>query len=73
MKLFILAAALSAALSAPAYAGMANPPVVPPRGTEGPDVRSRIEPRGVEGADVRAMIESRGTEGPDVRVRDDAR
>jgi hypothetical protein len=39
----------------------------PIKGTEGPDVRAKIESKGIEGPDVRAKIESKGIEGPDVR------
>ncbi len=41
----------------------------PVKGTEGPDVRYRVEPKGTEGPDVRlvARVAPKGTEGPDVR------
>jgi hypothetical protein len=44
-------------------------PRVPPKGTEGPDVRVRVEPKGQEGPDVRRIRETdcHGVEGPDVR------
>ena len=44
-----------------------DPPKVPPKGIEGPDIRHRVEPKGTEGPDVRAKVEPRGFEGPDVR------
>jgi hypothetical protein len=45
----------------------AEPPRVPPRGTEGPDIRAKVEPKGVTGPDVRAKVEPKGIEGPNVR------
>lgn len=44
-------------------------PRVPPKGTEGPDVRVRVEPKGQQGPDVRLIRETdcHGVEGPDVR------
>jgi len=53
------AAALVALLSAPAYAGMADPSAVPPRGIEGPDVRAHDRVEGIEGPDVRARHDGR--------------
>ena len=47
----------------------ADIPRVPPKGTEGPDVRATVEPKGVEGPDVRSfpVPPFRGTEGPETR------
>jgi hypothetical protein len=44
-------------------------PRVPPKGTEGPDVRARVEPKGQEGPDVRRTRDGdwQGVEGPDAR------
>ena len=55
-------------IASPTFAA-SNGPRVPPKGTEGPDVRhhAKVEPKGTEGPDVRAKMESRGIEGPDVR------
>ena len=36
---------------APAFAAL-DPPKVPPKGTEGPDIRT-VEPKGIEGPDIR--------------------
>ncbi len=55
------------AVVAPAFAATERP-AVPPKGTEGPDIR-KVEPKGTEGPDIRAKIEPRGTEGPDVRSK----
>jgi hypothetical protein len=49
-------------------------PRVPPKGTEGPDVRARVEPKGQEGPDVRRVrgTDCQGPEGPDGRHHDSA-
>lgn len=51
-----------------AFAAVASP-VVPPKGTEGPDIHQKIEPKGVEGPDVRlvARVAPKGIQGPDVQ------
>jgi len=56
------------AVIAPAFAA-GDPPKIPPKGTEGPDIRAKVPPKGIEGPDIRAKIEPKGTEGPDVRER----
>jgi len=66
MKRFvsILAAVLlMVAISGPAFAQR-----VPPKGTEGPDIR-KVEPKGTEGPDIRAKVAPKGTEGPDIRTQ----
>ena len=44
-------------------------PKVPPKGTEGPDIRAKVEPKGIEGPDIRqnTMPPFKGIEGPEVR------
>jgi len=44
-------------------------PRVPPKGSEGPDVRARVEPKGQERPDVRRTrdVDCHGVEGPDAR------
>jgi len=44
-------------------------PRVPPKGSEGPDVRAGVEPKGQEGHDVRRTrgTDCHGVEGPDAR------
>jgi hypothetical protein len=51
-----------------AFAAM-DVPRVPPKGSEGPDVRARVEPKGHEGPDVRNVrgVDCHGVEGPDTR------
>jgi len=51
-----------------AFAAM-EAPRVPPKGSEGPDVRARVEPKGHEGPDVRNVrgVDCHGVEGPDTR------
>jgi hypothetical protein len=58
-----LIAALTLGLS-PAFAKE-----VPLKGTEGPDIRAKVEPKGTEGPDVRLVGKTmpKGVEGPDVR------
>jgi len=71
MKRLITLAVMVAVLGigvGPALAAM-DSPRIPPKGTEGPDIKARVEPRGVEGPDVRARVEPKGVEGPDVRLR----
>ncbi|HSB72620.1 MAG TPA: hypothetical protein VLT62_25105 [Candidatus Methylomirabilis sp.] len=55
MKPLCLATLLVAWLAGAALAAMADPPTLPPRGVEGPDIRSRVEPKGLEGPDVRRL------------------
>ena len=52
----------------PALAAV-DPPKVPPKGTEGPDIRATVEPKGIEGPDIRqnTMPPFKGIEGPEVR------
>ena len=51
-----------------AFAAM-DVPRVPPKGSEGPDVRAGVEPKGQEGHDVRRTrgTDCHGVEGPDAR------
>jgi hypothetical protein len=51
-----------------AFAAM-DVPRVPPKRSEGPDVRARVEPKGQEGPDVRRTrsVDCHGVEGPDTR------
>jgi hypothetical protein len=46
-----------------------DPPKVPPKGTEGPDIRAKVEPKGVEGPDIRhnTQFPPLGVEGPEDR------
>ena len=37
---------------APAFA-LTDPPKVPPKGIEGPDIRAKVPPKGTEGPDIR--------------------
>jgi hypothetical protein len=46
-----------------------DPPKVPPKGLEGPNIRAKVEPKGLEGPDIRANVQPRGPEGPDTRFR----
>ncbi|OGB98047.1 MAG: hypothetical protein A3G35_10800 [candidate division NC10 bacterium RIFCSPLOWO2_12_FULL_66_18] len=71
MKRLIALAVMLAVLGlgvAPAFAA-ATPPLVPPKGTEGPDIRAKVPPKGIEGPDIRHsnMTQPKGLEGPDVR------
>lgn len=69
MKRMIALAVVVAALgAAPTFAAV-DPPKVPPKGTEGPDIRAKAEPKGVEGPDIRhsAITQPKGVEGSDVR------
>ena len=52
----------------PTFAATGNPRVLP-KGTEGPDVRAKVEPKGLEGPDVRhfPIPPFRNTEGPETR------
>ena len=68
------------AVIAPAFAATERP-AVPPKGTEGPDIRKQ-EPEGIEGPDIRMKpwmkvaavakpkVEPKGTEGPDIRKQE---
>ncbi|MFB3820301.1 MAG: hypothetical protein ACE147_21805 [Candidatus Methylomirabilales bacterium] len=72
MKRWITIGILSAVLgiaSAAAYAADVPPPVVPPKGIEGPDIRTKVEPKGIEGPDVRHRSREvpMGTEGSESR------
>jgi hypothetical protein len=51
---------------APTFAA-SDPPRIPPKGIEGPDVRAKVPPKGIEGPDVREKIPPKGIEDPDVR------
>jgi hypothetical protein len=69
MKRIVNIIALVAALAlttGPALASLEKPGG-PMKGTEGPDIRAKVDPKGVEGPDVRAKIEPKGQEGPGVR------
>ena len=71
MKRTVTFAALIAVLTlglSPAFAGTERPEV-PVKGTEGPDIRAKVDPKGIEGPDVRLVGKAtpRGIEGPDVR------
>jgi hypothetical protein len=46
-----------------------EPPRVPPKGTEGPDIRVSVEPQHVASPGIRLACpaESRGVEGPEAR------
>jgi len=71
MKRLIALTALLAVLGlslGPAFAAM-DPPKVPTKGIEGPDIRAKVPPKGIEGPDIRAKVEPKGLEGPDVRFR----
>ncbi len=63
---FVAAFVLVLAVVTPAFAA-ADPPKVPPRGTEGPDIRAKVPPKGTEGPDIRAKVPQKGLEGPDIR------
>jgi hypothetical protein len=71
MKRLIALAVMLVALGAgvgPTFAAM-DPPKVPPKGIEGPDIRAKVPPKGVEGPDIRSFTlpHPKGLEGPDVR------
>ncbi len=71
MKRLIAVAAVVAVLwigIGPTFAAM-DPPKVPPKGVEGPDIRAKVEPKGVEGPDIRpnTLPPFKGIEGPNVR------
>ncbi|MBI2562534.1 MAG: hypothetical protein HYW08_09100 [candidate division NC10 bacterium] len=71
MKRLIALAVMLVALGAgvgPTFAAM-DPPKVPPKGIEGPDIRVKVPPKGIEGPDIRqnTMPQPKGVEGPDVR------
>jgi hypothetical protein len=59
----VLAAALGIAFAAE------DPPRVPPRSTEGPDIRATLEPQTTACPDIRLTCPagSRGVEGPEAR------
>ena len=40
-----------------------NPPPIPPKGTEGPDIRAKVPPKSTEGPDIRHSLLVRATEG----------
>jgi hypothetical protein len=62
-----VAVLLMLAVVAPTFA--AAPPAVPPKGTEGPDIRAKVPPKGIEGPDIRAFPPKTPwpPEGPDIR------
>ena len=71
MKRLIALAVMLAALGAgvgPTFAAM-DPPKVPTKGIEGPDIRAKVPPKGIEGPDIRmnTFPQPKGVEGPDVR------
>ena len=53
--------------SAIAVTDLADPPQVPIKGTEGPDIRARIPPKAVEGPDIRNALAPRVPAGPGTR------
>jgi hypothetical protein len=70
MKLLIAIAILLASLGTgvgPTFA--VDPPKVPPKGIEGPNIRAHMPPKGIEGSDIRqnTMPVPRGLEGPEDR------
>ena len=67
IALAVAAAVLGMGIS-PTFAAV-DPPKVPPKGTEGPDIRAKVPPKGIEGPDIRHsnMTQPKGLEGPDVR------
>jgi len=70
-KLVSVLAALLLVLAvvAPVFAAL-DPPKVPPKGIEGPDIRAKVPLKGIEGPDIRAKVPLKGApEGPDVRQR----
>jgi hypothetical protein len=68
MKYLITLAAVVAILGATVGPALAvDPPKVPPKGIEGPNIRARVQPKGLEGPDIRARMEPKGLEGPDIR------
>jgi hypothetical protein len=71
MKRLIALAVMLVALGTgvgPTFAAM-DPPKVPPKGIEGPDIRAKVPPKGIEGPDIRmnTLPQPKGVEGPDVR------
>ena len=65
----LVAVLLVFAVVAPAFAAL-DPPKVPPKGIEGPDIRAKVPPKGIEGPDIRTKVPLKGApEGPDVRQR----
>ena len=71
MKRLITFAVLLAALGVGVGQTFAavDPPKVPPKGTEGPDIRAKVPSKDVEGPDIRRNTRPpfTGPEGPDVR------
>lgn len=69
MKRIVSIVVLVAVVALTAGEALANRDMagVPVKGTEGPDIRARVEPKGVEGPDVRTKVEPKGQEGPGVR------
>ncbi len=68
MKRLMILADLLASLgvaTSPTFAGM-DGPRVPPKSTEGPNVRAKVEPKGVECPDAHhtGILSVQGTEGP---------
>lgn len=66
--LLTVLAAFFAATAGTAFAGQ-EPPRVPPRGTEGPDVRFTVSAHrsGCDGVRLLCPADSRGVEGPETR------
>jgi hypothetical protein len=68
----LIAVAVAAAVFgigvSPTFAAV-DPPKVPPKGIEGPDIRARVESKGIEGPDIRqnTRVPPLGVEGPEVR------
>ncbi len=67
-RLIALAVAVAVLGIGPTFAAM-DPPKVPPKGIEGPDIRAKVPPKGIEGPDIRSntLPQPKGVEGPDVR------
>jgi len=67
MKPTLIIATLIAVLTLGLSPTFANE--IPLKGTEGPDIRAKVQPRGIEGPDVRLVGKTvpKGVEGPDVR------
>ena len=67
MTLTAMLVVFGAAVS-PVFA-VTDPPRVPPKGIEGPDVEAKAELQGAAGPDIRHVVVPpfRGTEGPETR------
>jgi len=68
ITLAVTLAALAITSIGPVFGAM-DSPKVPPKGTEGPDIRATVEPKGIEGPDIRqnTMPPFKGIEGPEAR------